>query len=123
MKDWDPQPSMITFNVYSQDNDAFREIRIYGKELKNGTITPFDSTIFNAINWNGTEETFPKGRGYGLAFFADSLIEIQNGSFEAVAVRKDFSLVRTDFGRITAGKTHEDFRIVLTTNGILVEEI
>ncbi|MCE6991950.1 hypothetical protein [Dyadobacter sp. CY323] len=118
----DSEPDRVSFNIYSQENDTFKEIRIYGKEVKNGILVPFDSTIFNARNRDGTDETFDKNEPFGLAFFADSLLEIQNGSFEAVAVTKSDSLIKKNFGQITAGKAKPAFRITLTPAGIKVDE-
>jgi hypothetical protein len=117
----DKEANLIDFTIRVEEADAYKEIRIYSKELKDGNLVKVDSTIFNALNKNGTNVTFPIGEGFVLGIEADSITLIKNGSFEAVAVKKDDSLVKKDFGKITNGVTKDSYSVYLRADGVVVE--
>ncbi|MCE6991949.1 hypothetical protein [Dyadobacter sp. CY323] len=59
----DEEANLVDFVIEAQVGDLYKEIRIYSKELKDGVLINADSTIFNALNKDGKNITFPKAKG------------------------------------------------------------
>ncbi|TLU98888.1 hypothetical protein [Dyadobacter luticola] len=118
---WDEDMTYVMFTTVAQEADTYKEIRYYAKEFRGDSLVVVDSVSCKASDQRGQNEVFPKGEGCLIGMRTSKISIIDHGLYEVVAVKKDNSIVKKEFGNIIYGIPHRYYKAYLTSGGIIVE--
>lgn len=110
----DEDPDMIRFVFTNEDKTVFEEVKVIAFSEKDGTLVPIDSINHYPLK----SPSIPYYSSIGIGFFAEDIESYSGGVFEAVAIKKDSTVFRTQIGVIQGKSTKRDFTISMGNAGI-----
>lgn len=110
----DEDPDMIRFVFSNEDKTVFEEVKVIAFSEKDGTLVPIDSINHYPLK----SPSIPYYNSIGIGFFAEDIESYSGGVFEAVAIKKDSTVFRTQIGIIQGKSTKRDFTISMSNAGI-----
>lgn len=110
----DEDPDMIRFVFSNEDKTVFEEVKIIAFSEKDGTLVPMDSINHYPLK----SPSIPYYSSIGIGFFAEDIESYSGGVFEAVAIKKDSTVFRSQIGIIQGKSTKRDFAISMSNAGI-----
>ena len=90
----DGDPDMVRFVFSNEDKTVFEEVKVIAFSEKDGTLVPIDSINHYPLK----SPSIPYYSSIGIGFFAEDIESYSDGIFEAVAIKKDSSVFRTQIG-------------------------
>jgi len=110
----DGDPDIIRFVFSNEDKTVFEEVKVIAFSEKDGTLVPMDSINHYPLK----SPSIPYYSSIGIGFVAKDIESYPDGIFEAVAVKEDSTVFRTQIGIIQGKSTKRDFTISMSNAGI-----
>jgi len=110
----DGDPDMILFVFSNEDKTEFGEVKVIAFSEKDGTLVPLDSVNHYPLK----SPSIPYYSSIGIGFVAEDIESYSDGIFEAVAIKKDSTVFRTQIGVIQGKSTKRNFAISMSNAGI-----
>lgn len=107
-------PDMVHFVFSNEDKTVFEEVKVIAFSEKDGTLVPVDSINHYPLK----SPSIPYYSSIGIGFFIEDIESYSDGTFEAVAIKKDSTVFRTQIGVIQGKSTKRNFAISMSNAGI-----
>lgn len=105
---------MVLFVFSNEDKTEFEEVKVIAFSEIDGTLVPLDSVNHYPLK----SPSIPHYSSIGIGFVAEDIESYSDGIFEAVAIKKDSTVFRTQIGVIQGKSTKRNFTISMSNAGI-----